>query len=442
MHESNHKYAVLDTNTLMHFRPPEEVNWHEVLDAKAVTIVLMPVVIRELDRHKDLHPNKRLRKRAGTLVSKLRKLLPKHGNEQKLREGVTVLFVRTEPMVDFRQHQLSSDLNDDRLIASILQLRHDHPNAQVVLVTSDFGLTIKAGGHHQVEVTSLPDELKLPEEPDEEQKQLRELQTKLAAHENRSPKLRLVFPEPADRLEIIRTNIAMPTEATIKEEVDKVRTGLTLHTGLTILDKISPAEERQYYESVEEYCKSYESYIRERHEAEAIRARTFSLDIYLSNQGTAPGDDMDVILRFPPGLEVLDEEPVQPEPERPTPPPRPVSSIFAHGALARIAVPTRLFDISTFASNSALLLSSEAVRAAALMNANVSGLNLSKAPEGHEVQVHVRRIKQNQSESLGTIYGIFASQESFKSFQIKYVIQAANIPNEVTGTLAVIVKDA
>lgn len=430
MHGSNHKYAVLDTNTLMHFRPPEEVNWHEVLDAKTATIVLMPVVIRELEQHKDLHPNKRLRKHAGTLVSKLRKLLPKNGNEQELREGVTVLFVRTEPMLDFRQHQLSSDLNDDRLIASILQFRHDRPNAQVVLVTPDFGLTIKAGGPHQVEVTSLPDELKLPEESGEEQEQLRELQAKLAAHENRLPKLRLVFPEATDRLEITRTTIAPPLEATIKEEVDKVRTELTFQTGLTILDKISPAEERQYYESVEEYCKSYESYLREKHEVKAIRARTFSLVICLSNQGTVPVDDMDVILRFPPELEVLGEKPVQPEPEHPTPPPRPVSSIFAQGAPAHIAVPTRSAD------------SSAIVHPAALMNANVSGLNLSKTPEGHEVQVHVRRIKQNQSEPLGTLYGILAKQESFKAFQIKYVIQAANIPNEVTGTLAVIVKDA
>lgn len=432
MSGTNHKYAFLDTNTLMHFRPLEEVNWREVLEAETVTIILVPVVFRELDRHKDMHPVKKLRHRVRALISKLSKMLDQ-GTEHKLREAVTLRFEAREPTLDFGQHRLRPDQNDDQLVASILQFRLDQPGAQVVLVTADLGLKIKAR-HHQMEVRSLSDTLKIPEEPDEDQKSIRELQAKLASYENRLPKLRVAFSDDSDRLVIIRNYVPPLSMAAIQEEVDEERRALALNTGLDsahILTPLSPAAERKYQGLLEEYFLSYESYVRDRQEAKAARARTISLTIQLLNDGRAPGDDLDVFLIFPPELAVQDEDPSPPEPEKPKPPKRPKGGIF------------EMIELSHLLTEQGRLISSiPLISPATLARPNVSSPHLTKTPEGFEVRFHVQRAKQKQIQLFDTLFVPFPAQDALKSFQIGYIIQAANLPDEIEGTLHVVVKDS
>lgn len=63
--------CVVDTNVYLHCRRPDEVPWQKVLDLDPrlpITIVVPPVVIRELDRHKWQHPSQKVRDWAGERV--------------------------------------------------------------------------------------------------------------------------------------------------------------------------------------------------------------------------------------------------------------------------------------------------------------------------------------------------------------------------------------
>ena len=65
------KIVFLDTNVYLHCQPFYQVNWLDIVGAKAVTIVLPPIIIRELNKHKDTSSRPRVRRRAGATLKKL-----------------------------------------------------------------------------------------------------------------------------------------------------------------------------------------------------------------------------------------------------------------------------------------------------------------------------------------------------------------------------------
>jgi rRNA-processing protein FCF1 len=46
------KYLFLDTNVYLHYMDFEQIDWKELIDSD-FTIVVPPIVIREIDKHKD-----------------------------------------------------------------------------------------------------------------------------------------------------------------------------------------------------------------------------------------------------------------------------------------------------------------------------------------------------------------------------------------------------
>ena len=58
-----HKKVYLDTNIFLHYQPFDQINWPEVSNADSVIIVFPPVIIRELNTHKDTHPLPHIKKR-------------------------------------------------------------------------------------------------------------------------------------------------------------------------------------------------------------------------------------------------------------------------------------------------------------------------------------------------------------------------------------------
>jgi hypothetical protein len=47
-------YAFLDTNTVLHFKRPDLVDWNALLDSTTTFIVVTPVLVRELE-HQKIH---------------------------------------------------------------------------------------------------------------------------------------------------------------------------------------------------------------------------------------------------------------------------------------------------------------------------------------------------------------------------------------------------
>lgn len=130
-----------DTNALL-FNPEIE-KWE--LENPPYTIVLVPQIIRELDKHK-LDRSKPLGQKAMKLVSKLKE----YGRRGDTFKGVHLVGriiyreVAIEPDMGKTLPWLRSGHGDDEILASSLELKWDNLNATVTLVTGDRNLLNKA----------------------------------------------------------------------------------------------------------------------------------------------------------------------------------------------------------------------------------------------------------------------------------------------------------
>lgn len=128
--------AVLDTHVLLHFQPPKEVDWCEILGSEAVRLVLPLRVIEELDMSK-YRERDDIADRARRLLSQLWALLgPTAGGPVKIREGVTI-----EVPVDDGPRQRTLDA-DQEILNECLMLKA--LGQAVSLISDDTGLSIRA----------------------------------------------------------------------------------------------------------------------------------------------------------------------------------------------------------------------------------------------------------------------------------------------------------
>lgn len=64
-------YCFLDANVLIHFRAFQEVDWPQKLQARHVYLVLVPTVLRELNKYKDDNKNEARRRRVRSILPRL-----------------------------------------------------------------------------------------------------------------------------------------------------------------------------------------------------------------------------------------------------------------------------------------------------------------------------------------------------------------------------------
>ena len=134
---------VPDTNALLINYNLE--NWYFSKTEKFI-IVLLPTVLAELDRLKIAHQNRELKEKAGKIITRIKE----YRRRGTLTEGVTInkkislKAIALEP--DFKRslNWLDSDNNDDRIIASFLEVCRRNIRNSVYLVTSDINLQNKA----------------------------------------------------------------------------------------------------------------------------------------------------------------------------------------------------------------------------------------------------------------------------------------------------------
>ena len=130
------KTIFLDTNIFLHYEPFDQIKWLEIVQAESATILIPPVTIRELNKHKDYHSQPRVRNRAGEVLKRLLALFESPAGTS-LRDNINIVFEDRDPVIDFAAHQLSPDIQDDHLIASILMYQNEAAGTETVLVTSD-----------------------------------------------------------------------------------------------------------------------------------------------------------------------------------------------------------------------------------------------------------------------------------------------------------------
>jgi PIN domain len=136
--------AVPDTNVLI--RSPDVTKYGAVLGTSKYTVLLVPGVLHELDGFKTNHRIEAVREKARSFGSRIKGWR----RQGKLSEGVKVqgdIWVRVEgrePDLKRTLSWLDPDVEDDRIVASILETQRLKPHAKIVLLSGDSIMLAKA----------------------------------------------------------------------------------------------------------------------------------------------------------------------------------------------------------------------------------------------------------------------------------------------------------
>ncbi len=445
-----------DTNVFLHYKRLEQIDWFSLIEAERILIVLPPVIFRELNKHKDTNHSPKLRKRARTVLADFGALFQSEF-KVTLRQDVDLECVSADPQIDFPANQLRVELQDDFLLASVLEYRLKHPETDCRLVTADVGLSLKAR-QHRILTVSMAETFKLPEDEDPNEKRIKELEAQLRELNYRSPEIKLCF---EDNSAFSQCTVSKPVEdtlAVVEREMMKIkdrypRISLPIEKIRAEKHSVSsaagdavrvipqsgyvfnlrdplfwpePKEVERYNNELDKFYEAYKKYWQgwPKHKNRVLR--TFCLRMVIMNQGTAPADDMDVLLHFPDGFRVIGngKQPQIPEPPDPPEAPKTVAD--------RIDQMTRPSLTSSFPYSLMPL-----ARPSQIPNVSYPTIERSNS---YRVSLHVRRLKHGLREPIDPLYIVFDSYETASSFHVDYVIHAANIPRPVEGRLNVIVN--
>ena len=133
-----------DTNAIVSNAAPTQ--YRTIAGDGSFIFLLLPTVLAELDKLKNTHRNPDFREKANKVITRVKGWR----NQGTLRNGVTVdrtitiKAVAIEPDMQDTLTWLDKENQDDRIIASVLEVQSSYPNARVVLVTGDVNLSNKA----------------------------------------------------------------------------------------------------------------------------------------------------------------------------------------------------------------------------------------------------------------------------------------------------------
>jgi hypothetical protein len=427
------KFAFVDTSIFLHYRPFDELDWLSLLGAKSVTLVTAPITVTELDQKKDDSKTK-LRERAASVLKKL-EMLWSAGGDSEVRPGVKIRLLHAEPAIDYTARHLDYRSQDDRLLASVLEFRDSHPGATVAIVTGDFGLRVK-GRAHDLEVASLPEELKLSDEPDPDEKRIKELEREIRELKHAMPKLHVAFRDGGNLLEVTLRPPLMFSDEEIRAEKKLIRLkhkkiGPEPETpGVPGVQEMfarlfPPSKEAvdRYNDDLDKFYANYDRWLSSKGYRENLLRRTVRLELILENVGTAPANDIHIFLHFPDGFELQNSLNLGTRASEPAPPARPT------GGIASESWPAVFPGFTELGSTS--------IRD--IRPRNISRPQI-KRTSSYDVTITAEELKHQLFQPLDPLYGVFDSFEQAWSFGFDYEIVAANVPKPVPGHLDVVIK--
>jgi len=423
-------FIFVDTNVLLHFRRLGEIPWDSVVNQPRVKILITRGVIRELDRIKSDHGSSKIRDRARGVLKEIDTWHRSTATEVRLGVSVQIYSVLPRgPLADLGLDAMSAD---DVLIATLKEFQPDEPG-KVWLATDDTGARITARTL-DVSCIELPEKLRLPEQQDPlvlENAKLKEdlrravsvprpqLALRLA---DGQPFLRIQKPAPPDHEQDLKERTRVLAE--IREQHPPL---LVQETEMGALGP-APEEIERYNGDLETYIKTYGDFYDAGILYKRQRDLTFLLGLQLENVGRLPADDIDVSMHFPDGFEVTTPDLLAAEPTKPALPRRPRSVVEL--SIAKM-VPHLGFASPMPRASIFPMLDSLGPKP------NVSELEIVRT-ESHVVSCKVRRLKHGDRADLGELAIVYLIHADLKSFELKYRINAANMPDDVEGSLPVV----
>jgi len=136
--------VVPDTNSLL--ARPDPTGYRAVVGEESFIFMLLPTVLGELDRLKVEHRNPDVREKARSMITRIKgwRQQGSLSSGVTVDKSITVKACHSEPNMGTTLPWLDADIQDDRIVASVLALQAEQPSARIVLVTEDINLQNKA----------------------------------------------------------------------------------------------------------------------------------------------------------------------------------------------------------------------------------------------------------------------------------------------------------
>lgn len=429
-------HVFIDTNVALHYQRPDQIDWLKRLGSDGIVLVAAPILVAELEKQKIHIPSRKLRERADAFIRWLAPFVRDPSRE--VRPGVRWHFIAHEPLIDFKSANLSRDVADDQLIASVLDYK-PNDGGTVCVATGDIGLEVKLRSRG---ITCIPlsEDLLLPSEPDPMEKELQDLRRQAA--QRHAPVLALTWEGGAAHYKIaappaitrpsaksineMRSRLpflAKPGEGRAQDNnpfTDIARIAARLENMFVTPDAID-----RYNEKLKIYFSEYEAYLEQLLEWKTQRSLTGPLRLILSNRGSAPASQIDVMLTFPEDIILLEKDDLPKKPEAPKAPRKPATDLkelMSPGLLdpfPHTFLPRNLYQPPTLAVDGEADIDSD----------------------GHKVSFAISTLKHFFDFTLKGVYFSFPAREAMRSFQVQYHVSAAELPKAITGSLHIVLDD-
>lgn len=136
-------FLVVDSNAL--YDNPDIETW-QFTDINRFVIVLPSSILTEIDRHKIEHKNEQIRKKALKIINKIKE----YRRRGKLTEGITIvknhiklLGISVEPNFESSLPWLDPNNDDDKIIATTIELMRTNADKPIIVISSDINLQNK-----------------------------------------------------------------------------------------------------------------------------------------------------------------------------------------------------------------------------------------------------------------------------------------------------------
>ncbi len=427
-------HIFLDTNIFIHCQDFEQIDWAEALGLTGeFTILLAPVVLEELDKHK-YNSNRKI-------SARIRKLLPKIESfvETPSLCRHNFLFVSKKPTDDiFSTHGLDKKEQDDSLLATIIEYSNSiELDDSVIYVTNDIGPRLKAKSH-SIPSPKLLETYLLKNEPDEIEKQNITLQKELNELKNRIPIVNLTFDTKEEFIIFNRKPEVYSKAEYIEREMAKIKgefyplvynpgnsNSVNKMTALDVLNSqmfaLSEDQINRYNSELNEFYEKFKSYALSLYDRASFGYNCCEVKLLLQNIGSSPATDIDIQLHFPDGFNLVDKDGFPIAAKKPEPPRKPKNR----------------FDFySSFSLGELSVISPRHQPNLKQSDFNVSGPTIKKT-NSFEVSYSIKNLKHNQSANLETLFLKYDDIKLARGFNIDYKIMVANIPKLLSGQLHV-----
>ncbi len=136
--------VVPDTNAII--AAPDPVQYSQVVGSSEYAFILVPTVLAELDQLKVMHRDPNFRSKVEGVINRIKGWRTQGSTLRGVTVNKTIIvkMIATEPNFEHTLGWLDATNQDDRIIASVLEIQREQPAAKVILVTSDINLQNKA----------------------------------------------------------------------------------------------------------------------------------------------------------------------------------------------------------------------------------------------------------------------------------------------------------